>query len=152
MFPFPLLSGHLILPLPGLQPTQCFPSKYIALVCSVYPPNVNLTSLKEREGEPKSLRNRRHQENTKPNLYIQCQIWIRIEIMLSFMFLSLALLDTFLPFPGSPSRHPLELRPILLSSRTHTHILRVIELSSVLHLVQWQLNSPCAWIVIRHRT
>ena len=118
MFPFPLLSGHLILPLPGLQPTQCFPSKYIALVCSVYPPNVNLTSLKEREGEPKSHRNRRHQENIEPNLYIQCQIWIGIEIMLSFMFLSLALLDTFLPFLGSPSRHSLELRPILLSSRT----------------------------------
>ncbi|PVH35332.1 hypothetical protein PAHAL_7G154100 [Panicum hallii] len=45
-----------------------------------------------------------------------------IEIMLSFMFLSLALLDTFLPFPGSPSRPQLELRPILLSSRTHTYI------------------------------
>jgi hypothetical protein len=77
MFPFPLFSGHLILPLPDLQPTQYFASKYIALVSSVYPPNVNLASLKEREGEPKSLRNRRHQENIKPNLHIQCQTWNR---------------------------------------------------------------------------
>ena len=35
MFPFPLLSGHLILPLLGLQPTQCFPSIYIALVVGI---------------------------------------------------------------------------------------------------------------------
>ena len=107
-------------PLPGLQPTWYFPSKYIAFVSSIYPPNVNLASLEEMEGESKSLRNRRHQENMKPNLHIQCQTWM--EIMLSFMFLSLVLLETFLPFPGSPSRPQLELQPILLGSRTHTYI------------------------------
>ena len=62
-------------PLPGLQPTWYFPSKYIAFVSSIYPPNVNLASLEEMEGESKSLRNRRHQENMKPSRHIQCQTW-----------------------------------------------------------------------------
>ena len=51
------------------------PSKYIALVSSVYPSNVNIASLKEWEGESKSHRNRRHQENMKQILHIQCQTW-----------------------------------------------------------------------------
>ena len=50
-----------------------FPSKYIAFVSSIYPPNVNLASLEEMEGESKSLKNRRHQENMKPSRHIQCQ-------------------------------------------------------------------------------
>ena len=60
--------GPLILPLPCLQPTQFIPSnKYLSFDLI----NINLASHKEREGEPKSLRNRRHQENIKPDLHIQ---------------------------------------------------------------------------------
>jgi len=62
--------------------TQCFSSKYTTLVSSVPIPsvsllkhNVNLACLKEREGQSTSHRNRRHQENMKQILHIQCQTW-----------------------------------------------------------------------------
>lgn len=71
--------------------------------------NVDFASHKEREGEPKSLRNRRHQENIRPKS--PCTI------MLSFMFLFLVLLESFILFLAHPPNFQIHLHLTLLMSR-----------------------------------
>ena len=124
--------------------TQCFSSKYTTLVSSVPIPsvsllkhNVNLACLKEREGQSTSHRNRRHQENMKQILHIQCQTWNG-----DYAFLHV-------PIPSAHLLGPNCWNLIqFYSALEHTYIEIVIDLPSVLHLVQWLLNSPYAWIVI----
>jgi len=94
MFPFPLLSGPLILPLPCLQPTHCIPSnKYISFFIWL-----TLISQAIRKGK----------ENLRAlgiggirKTLNQISIYT---IMLSFMFLFLVLLETFFLFLAHPSR------------------------------------------------
>ena len=128
MFPFPLLLDPLILPLPCLQPTQCIPSKYtvVALFDLI---NVDLASHKERVGESKSHRNRRHQENIEQISITNARDGT--DVMLSFMSLSLVILETFLPFPGSPYRLQLSLELILVGSRGYIYIEQYRPSSSV---------------------
>lgn len=100
-----------ILPLACLQPAQCTPTpsnKYISFDLI----NIDFASHREREGEPKSLRNRRHQENIMPKS--PCTI------MLSFMFLFLVLLESFILFLAHPPNFQLHLHLTLLISRADT--------------------------------